>query len=249
MVKILESRVALVTGASSGIGQATALALAAAGAHVVAAARRDDRLGEVVQQIRSQGGSARAIRLDVSQRDEITATIDALGREEERLDILVNNAGVMLLSPVAEADPREWRQMLDVNLFGLMNACQLALPLLKRSPTAHIVNIASVAGRVSNPSASGYAASKFGVVGFSESLRREVYQLGIRVTVIEPGMVDSELGEKMANAGMRSSLQQRRGTIEPMQSQDIAAAVMYAVSQPSRVNVNEILLRPIGQER
>jgi NADP-dependent 3-hydroxy acid dehydrogenase YdfG len=202
MSNALTSRVALVTGASSGIGRSIALALAAAGARVVAGARREDRLADLVKQIKSQGGSARSVALDVTKRDQIASLMQQLGREEDRLDILINNAGVMLLSPVAEADPREWQQMLEVNLLGLMNACQLALPLLKRS-AGHIVNVSSVAGRVANPAAGGYAASKFGVVGFSESLRREVYQSGIRVTVIEPGMVATELGQQMGNEVLR----------------------------------------------
>jgi NADP-dependent 3-hydroxy acid dehydrogenase YdfG len=248
MSKILASRVALVTGASSGIGHAIAVALAAAGARVIVGARREDRLTDLVTQIQSQGGSARAVGLDVTIREQIAALMKDISQQEERLDILINNAGVMLLSQVAEADPSEWRQMLEVNLLGLMNTCQLALPLLKRS-AGHIVNVSSVAGRVANPGASGYAASKFGVVAFSESLRREVYQLGMRVTVIEPGMVDTELGQHMANDAMRRSLEQRRGTIEAMHAEDIAAAVEYAVTQPPRVNVNEILLRPTAQER
>jgi NADP-dependent 3-hydroxy acid dehydrogenase YdfG len=248
MPNALTSRVALVTGASSGIGHSIAVALAAAGAHVIVGARREDRLTDLVKQIQSQGGNARSVALDVTKRDQIAGLMQQIGREEDRLDILINNAGVMLLSPVAEADPGEWQQMLEVNLLGLMNACQLALPLLKRS-VGHIVNVSSVAGRVANPSAGGYAASKFGVVAFSESLRREVYQSGIRVTVIEPGMVATELGQHMGNEALRRGLEQRRGTIEPMLPEDIAAAVLYAVSQPPRVNVNEILIRPTAQER
>jgi len=246
MTQLLRDRVALVTGASSGIGAAVAVALAAAGAHVVAAARRADRLQRLVTGIEANSGSAEAITLDVSRQESACAAIDAMGREHKHLDILVNSAGVMLLGSVADADPSEWRQMLEVNLLGLMQVTKTALTYMQRS---HIVNIASLAGRVANANASGYAASKFGVVAFSESLRREVCAQGIRVTVIEPGMVATELGEHITNQRAREGLKERLQQAEPLQADDIAAAVLYAVTQPPRVNVNEILLRPTLQER
>ena len=249
MTQLLLDRVALVTGASSGIGAAVAVALAAAGAHVVVAARRADRLRTLVAGIQARSGSAQAITLDVSRAENVSAMIDTVGQEHKHLDILVNSAGVMLLGSVAEAALSEWRQMLEVNLLGLMQITKAALPYMQTVSPGHIVNIASIAGRVANPNASGYAASKFGVVAFSESLRREVCALGIRVTVIEPGMVETELGEHITNQRARDGLKQRLQQVQPLQADDIAAAVLYALTQPPRVNVNEILLRPTLQER
>lgn len=246
MTPPLLDRIALVTGASSGIGAAVAVALAAAGAHVVVGARRADRLQELVADIEGNSGSAQAVMLDVSREESAHAVIDAVVREHGHLDILVNSAGVMLLGSVADASLTEWGHMLEVNLLGLMRITKTALPHMQGG---HIVNIASIAGRVANPNASGYAASKFGVVGFSESLRREVCAQGTRVTVIEPGMVDTELGEHITDQKARDGLRERLRQVQPLQAADIAAAVLYAVSQPPRVNVNEILLRPTLQER
>ncbi|RUU52309.1 SDR family NAD(P)-dependent oxidoreductase, partial [Mesorhizobium sp. M2C.T.Ca.TU.009.01.2.1] len=170
----LTGKVALVTGASSGIGEATAAALAAAGAKVAVAARRADRLEALVARIEKAGGVALAIEADIAKASDIVAMVDKVVSEWGRLDILVNNAGVMLLAPAAEADLDDWRQMIELNLIGLMATTKAALPHLKASK-GHIVNVSSVAGRVANPGATGYAATKFGVVAFSESLRREVY--------------------------------------------------------------------------
>jgi NADP-dependent 3-hydroxy acid dehydrogenase YdfG len=244
----LDGKVALVTGASSGIGEATALALAIAGAKIAIAARRADRLSALAKSIGDAGGQALEIVADVTKTGDITRMIDTVVEEFGRLDILVNNAGVMLLSPAAEASSDDWRRMVELNLIALMELTKAALPHLKASK-GHIVNVASVAGRVANPGASGYAATKFGVVGFSESLRREVYADKVRVTVIEPGMVATELGDHITNPRAKASLEQRRATMEPLLAEDVAAAVVYAVTQPARVNVNEILLRPTDQER
>ena len=244
----LDGKVALVTGASSGIGEATALALAMAGAKVAIAARRADRLAALAKSIEAAGGSALEIVADVTRAGDIERMIDAVVKKFGRLDILINNAGVMLLSPVAEASSDDWRRMVELNLIALMETTKLALPHLKAS-SGHVVNVSSVAGRVANPAASGYAATKFGVVGFSESLRREVYVDKIRVTLIEPGMVATELGDHITNAKAKANLEQRRATMEPLLAEDVAAAVLYAVTQPARVNVNEILLRPTDQER
>lgn len=244
----LAGKVALVTGASSGIGEATALALSMAGADVAIVARRADRLKALSERIERTGGKVFAIEADIARTNSAQGLINDVLAYGKRLDIIVNNAGVMLLSPVSEARSEDWRQMIEVNLVALMELTRAALPHLKENQ-GHIVNVSSVAGRVANPGAAGYAATKFGVVAFSEALRREVYADKVRVTVIEPGMVETELGDHITNPGMRSNLEQRRATIEPLQSEDIAAAVLYAVTQPSRVNVNEILIRPTDQER
>lgn len=244
----LVGKVALVTGASSGIGEATAAALADAGAKVAVAARRADRLEALVARIEKAGGTAMHIEADVTNDNDVTAMVAAVVAEWGRFDILVNNAGVMLLSPAAEATLDDWRRMVELNLLALMGVTKAALPHLKAAK-GHIVNVASIAGRLANPGASGYAATKFGVVGFSESLRREVYADKVRVTVIEPGLVRTELGDHITNVASKAGLDQRLATMEALTAADIAAAILYAVSQPARVNVNEIVIRPTDQER
>lgn len=244
----LAGKVALITGASSGIGEATALVLAGAGARVAIAARRADRLDALAGRIAKAGGEALKIKADVTDDDEVTGMVDKVVAEWGRLDILVNNAGQMLLSPLAEARGDDLRHMVELNLTALMEITRIALPHLKQS-RGHIVNVASVAGRVASPGSSGYAATKFGVVGFSEAVRREVYSDKVRVTVIEPGLVMTELGDHITNEDMKAGLEKRKETMEGLEAEDIAAAVLYAVSQPARVNVNEILIRPTDQER
>lgn len=244
----LAGKVALVTGASSGIGEATAVALAAAEAKVAIAARRADRLEAVAARIEKAGGTALRIEADVTSNDDVTAMVDKVVAEWSRLDILVNNAGVMLLSPAAEAVLDDWRHMVELNLLALMGVTKAALPHL-RAAKGHIVNVSSVAGRVANPGASGYAATKFGVVGFSESLRREVYADKVRVTVIEPGLMRTELGDHITNPAFKADLDKRLAAMEALTAEDIAAAILYAVCQPAHVNVNEIVIRPTDQER
>ncbi|MER8969022.1 SDR family NAD(P)-dependent oxidoreductase [Mesorhizobium sp. M0808] len=243
----LAGKVALVTGASPGIGEATAVALAAAGAKVAIAARRADRLEALAARIEEAGGAALRIEADVTSNDDVTAMVDKVVAEWGRLDILVNNAGVMLLSPAADAELDDWRRMVELNLLALMGVTKAALPHL-RAAKGHIVNVSSIAGRVANPGASGYAATKFGVVGFSESLRREVYADKVRVTVIEPGLVRTELGDHVTNPAAKAGLDQRLAAMEAL-TEDIAAAILYAVGQPAHVNVNEIVIRPTDQER
>ena len=244
----LKGKVALVTGASSGIGEAAALALAAAGARVAIAARRVDRLDTLAARIEKAGGSALGIEADVTRAEDVTDMVDKVIAEWGQLDILVNNAGIMLLSPAADAAFDDWRRMIELNLLALMGVTKAALPHLKATK-GHVVNVSSIAGRVANPGASGYAATKFGVVGFSESLRREVYADKVRVTVIEPGLVRTELGDHITNAASKAGLDQRLATMEALTAEDVAAAIFYAVSQPARVNVNEIVIRPTDQER
>nr|WP_292304246.1 SDR family NAD(P)-dependent oxidoreductase [Mesorhizobium sp.] len=194
------------------------------------------------------GGTAFAIEADIAKGGDVAAMVDRAASEWGRLDILVNNAGVMLLAPTAEADLDDWRRMIELNLVGLMGTTKAALPHLKASK-GHVVNVSSVAGRVANPGASGYAATKFGVVAFSESLRREVYADKVRVTVIEPGLVRTELGDHITNQEFKAGLEHRLATMEALTAEDIANAILYAVSQPPRVNINEILIRPTDQER
>ncbi len=249
MAQKLFGRVAVVTGASSGIGEATALALAGEGAKLAIVARRRDRLEALAKRIEAGGTQAIALEADVARETDVQRIVDETSARFDQIDILVNNAGVMLLSPVAEASTNDWRRMIDLNLLGLMYATQAVLPVMKRKGGGHVVNVASLAGRIANPNAGAYAATKFGVVAFSESLRREVYNERIRVTVIEPGVVATELGEHITHAGMKASLEQRVSAMEPLLAEDVAAAVLYAVTQPPRVSVNEIVVRPTDQER
>lgn len=245
----LAGKVALVTGASSGIGEATALALARRGAKVGLAARRTERLEALAQRLAAEGRTAIALPADIAKESDARSLVARIAEHFGGLDIVVNSAGVMLLAPILEATPDEWRRMIDLNLLGLMHVTQAALPLLKSAGGGHVVNVASLAGRVANPNASAYAATKFGVVGFSESVRRECYKHDIRVTVIEPGVVATELGEHIEYSAMKANLRERLAAMEALQAEDVAAAILYAVTQPARVNVNEILLRPTGQER
>jgi len=245
----LQGRIALVTGASSGIGEACALALARAGATVALVARRRDRLEQLVLTLASIGADSLVLEADLAESGAATRVVGEAERAFGQLDILVNNAGVMYLEPIEAASEEHLRRMLEVNLLALMLGCQAALPGMRARRDGHIVNIASVAGRVANPSSAGYAASKFGVVAFSESLRREVVRDRVRVTVIEPGLVDTELRSHLTHAATIETIEAFAASVRPLRSEDIANAVLYAVTQPPHVNVNEILIRPTDQER
>lgn len=247
MTEKLAGKVAFVTGASSGIGAATAVALAAEGARVGAVARRADRLKQVVQRITEAGGAAMALVADVTQADQLRQAIDQVHRTFGRLDILVNNAGVMLLGPIAGTDPAEWRQMLDLNVLTVMWACQAVLPLMQAQRGGHIVNISSVAGRQAKAGYSGYNASKWAVGAFSEALRQEVTGQHIRVTVIEPGIVATELRQHITDPAVRQAQQEGERRITPLRPEDIAAAIVFAVTQPEHVSINELLMRPTEQ--
>jgi NADP-dependent 3-hydroxy acid dehydrogenase YdfG len=245
----LQGKVALVTGASSGIGEATALALARAGARVAIAARRRDRLDGVAGRIADLRSESLVLEADVARPEEAESIVAKTVEHFDRLDVLVNNAGLMLLSPIDRARVEDWKRMLDLNLLGLMAATRAALPHMRKQKDGHVVNISSTAGRVANPDASVYAATKFGVGAFSEALRREVYKDNIRVTIIEPGAVATELREHVPDPETRQRIDTWATSMRQLQSEDVAAAILYAVSQPPHVNVNEILLRPTDQER
>jgi NADP-dependent 3-hydroxy acid dehydrogenase YdfG len=245
----LSGRVALVTGASSGFGEAVALGLAKAGAKVALAARREDRLRDLAQRITDSGGQAQVIVADFTDEHQAQRAVRETEAAFGRLDILINNAGVMYLEPVATADLGRWRSMLELNVLGLIAATQAALPGMTARKDGHIVNIASTAGHVSNPLAAAYSATKFGVVGFSESLRKEVHKDNIRVTVISPGMAATELRDHIAVEAVQTAVNKSAAAMRQLTAEDVADAILYAVSRPPHVTINEILMRSTDQER
>jgi NADP-dependent 3-hydroxy acid dehydrogenase YdfG len=241
----LTGRVAAITGASSGIGDATATALSRAGATVALAARRRDRLEALAENLE---GPASVHEVDLADEGSTRGFVEAAQAEHGGLHILVNNAGVMLLGPVAGADVSEWRRMLDVNLWGLLVCTHAALPLIEASGGGDIVNVSSVAGIRANAGAAVYNMTKFGVHGFSEALRQEALHSGIRVTTVAPGFVETELQGHNRNPVVRQSLNKAREQIgEVLSAGDIADAVLYAVSRPAHVCVNEVVVRPTKQ--
>ena len=243
----LDGKVAVVTGASSGIGEATAEALAAKGAAVVVAARREERLDELVGRIENSGGRTLAVSCDVTDEGQAHALIQRAEEEFGRVDILVNNAGVMLLSTVGKGLSDQWRQMFEVNVMGLLYATDAAIAVMKEQKSGHLVNISSVAGRkVTRDSSGVYAGSKHAVGAISEGLRQELLEDNIRVTVVEPGAVATELTDHITDEDARESLSGLL-SLERLQAEDIANAIVYAVTQPERVSVNEILIRPTQQ--
>ncbi len=242
-------RVALVTGASSGIGAATARALAAAGIAVAIAARRKDRLDELAAEIAKSGGTALVLTADLTKESEAQRIVKETEARFGRLDVLVNNAGVMYLEPLETASLERWRSMFDLNVMSLIASTQAALPGMRARRDGHIVNVSSTAGRMAHPNSGGYAASKFAVGAVSESLRKEVYMDNIRVTIIEPGVVETELREHIADAGIQKSLNTWADSMRQLQSDDIARIITFCVTQPPHVNINEVLVRPTDQER
>jgi NADP-dependent 3-hydroxy acid dehydrogenase YdfG len=246
----LDGKTAAITGASSGIGEATALALAGAGASVALGARREDRLSALAERISSGGGKALALPVDVADEDSARSFVERAHSELGGLDILINNAGVMLLGPVEGAPTEQWRTMVNVNLLGLLYCTHAALPLMREAGSGHIVNISSVAGRSANAGSAVYNLTKFGVGAFSEALRQEVSPAGIRTTIIEPGFVDTELQGHNEHPAVQDAIEKMRQAVpEVLQAEDIASAILYAVSAPQRVDVNEVLIRPTGQRR
>ena len=252
MQQILRGTVALVTGASSGIGAATATVLAAQGAAVALAARRRDRLDTLAAEIKDQGGTALVLECDVTDQQQAAAAVDRTVTELGRLDTLINNAGVMLLGPAAGAPLDEWQQMVELNVLGLLYCAHAAVPHLLRAAAeeprqvADMVNISSVAGRFARTGNGVYALTKFGVGAFSESLRQELAKQYVRVSLVEPGATATELSSHNRPevlAAIRNQFGQR------MEAGDIADAITYIVTRPRHVAVNEMLIRPTEQER
>ena len=250
MAGALEGKVALVTGASSGIGEATAVALAREGAAVALGARRVDRLEALRERIEADGGRAAAIEVDVADEASARAFVEGAREQLGGLDILVNNAGVMLLGPVTGADTGEWKRMVEVNVLGLLYCTHAALSVMAEQGSGHIVNLSSVAGRTANLGSAVYNLTKWGVGGFSEALRQEALHAGIRVTIVEPGFVETELQGHNENPMVVEQIEKMQEQIgDLLQAGDIADAIMYAVTRPQHVSINEVLVRPTKQPR
>jgi NADP-dependent 3-hydroxy acid dehydrogenase YdfG len=235
-------RVAVITGASSGIGEATARALAADGHRLALLARRADRVRALADEL---GDGAIAVEADVTDRDSLVAAADRVAQELGGADILVNNAGVMLLAPFSSEQHAEHRRMVETNLLGAMTATDVFLDQLRADGGGDLVNISSVAGRFARPGNAVYAATKWGMNGWSESLRQEL-QPDVRVMVIEPGAVATELTDHITHGDTKTAVEQMYARTS-ITAQDIAEIVAFAVSRPQRVTLNEILVRPTAQ--
>ena len=245
----LAGKVALVTGASSGIGEATAIALAEAGAAVAIGARRKDRLDALAAKLGDDGTRVLQLALDVTDERACAAAVARTREELGGLDVLVNNAGVMLLGTIVGADTEDWRRMLSTNVLGLMYMTSAAIEGMVEQGSGDVVNISSVAGRQARKGAGVYNASKWAVNAFSESLRQEVTGRGVRIGLVEPGAVATELSSHITQPDAKAASAQMAAGMRTLQSEDIARAVLYLVTQPPHVAVNEVLVRPTDQER
>ena len=245
----LSGKAVAITGASSGIGEATALTLARAGATVALGARRKDRIDALAERIADEGGTAVPLEVDVTDEAQARAFVETAAERLGRLDALINNAGVMLLGPVEQGSSDDWRTMINVNVLGLLYCTSAALPIMRAQEGGDIVNVSSVAGRFARAGNAVYALTKFGVGAFSEGLRQEVTEAGVRVTLIEPGFVDTELQSHNEGEALEALEAMREQLGEVLRAQDVANGIFYAVSQPPHVSINELLIRPTRQTR
>lgn len=244
MTQSLAGKVALITGASSGIGEAAALTLAGLGAKVAVTARRANRLAELVDRIAAAGGEAMALPGDIADEDFATGTVDACVARFGRLDILVNSAGIMPEGGVDSAEPEQWRRVMDVNLLASLYTSRAALVPMKAQGSGDIINISSTAGRKATGLFGIYSTSKFALNAMSEALRQEVGGLGIRVCVLEPGATGTELFTSVRDPALRDSVQERGHRDGALKPQDIADAIVFVATLPPRANVSELLIRP-----
>ncbi|RKI44905.1 SDR family oxidoreductase [Corallococcus sp. AB004] len=241
MTTDMKGKVVAITGASSGIGEATARLLASQGAKVVLGARRTDRLETLTGELRSKGGEARYKALDVTKREDVEGFVAFTLKEFGRLDVLINNAGVMPLSRLEELKLDEWNRMIDVNIRGVLHGIAAGLPVMKRQKAGQFINLSSIGGHAVSPTAAVYCATKFAVMAISEGLRQEV-GADIRVTVISPGVTASELADSISDPASREYMREFRKDAIPADA--IARAISYAISQPADVDVSEIIIRP-----
>jgi len=235
----LTGKVAVITGASSGIGEATARLLVAEGVRVVLVARRRDRIDALAAEL---GDAALALTADVGNAATVADVFGEVERRFGGLDLLFNNAGLGVNARFEASDPADWKRMIDVNLYGVLHCTQAAIPLMRGRPGAMISSVSSVGGRYGTESWSVYSATKFAVIGFHDALRKELGGEGIRVSVIEPGAVWTEFGQNVSDA-----MRDRRESLDALTSEDVAQAMVYAFAQPPRVLVEEILIRPVKQ--
>ncbi|WP_416297608.1 SDR family oxidoreductase [Paenibacillus illinoisensis] len=237
----VKGKVVVITGASSGIGEATARLLAQQGAHVVIGARRVERLQALASSIRSEGGSVEVQALDVTQLEEMQSIVDLALTRYGRLDVVVNNAGLMPLSPLEALKVDEWNRMIDVNIRGVLHGIAAGLPVMRKQGAGQFINIASIGAYAVTPTASVYCATKYAVRAITEGLRLEVGG-DIRVTLVSPGVTESELADTITDVGAREFMKDYRRVSIPASA--IAQSILYAISQPAEVDVNEIVVRP-----
>jgi len=246
---MIKDKVVIITGASSGIGYATALSLAKEGAKLVVGARRTDRLESLVKAIEENNGEILAQKLDVTKKSDCDDLVNSAIKKWGKVDVLVNNAGLMPLSFVKNLKVDEWDQMIDVNIKGVLYCTAAVLPHLREAKSGHIINISSVAGRIVFPAGSVYCATKHAVTAFSEGLRQELSpRNNIRVTTIEPGVVSTELTNTITDESLEKFVESSK-KMEALKAEDIASAIIFAINAPNHVSVNEILVRPTTQDR
>ncbi len=242
-MNMISKKVVLITGASSGIGEATARVLSEAGAYVVLGARRTDRLEHVVEEIRAAGGQAEYYTFDVTQLEQMKAFVDFAKQKFGKVDVFINNAGVMPLSPLNSYKVEEWNRMIDVNIRGVLHGIAAGLPVMEQQKSGHFINIASIGAYEVSPTASVYCATKFAVRAITEGLRQES-RGDIQVTLISPGVTESELADSISDEQARITMIEYRRISIPAHA--IANAILYAIQQPKEVDVNEIIVRPTG---
>ena len=246
---MIKDKVVIITGASSGIGYATALSLAKEGAKLVVGARRTDRLDDLVKEIEKIGGQVLSQKLDVTKKSNCNDLVNTAIKKWGKVDVIINNAGLMPLSFIKNLKVDEWDQMVDVNIKGVLYCTAAVLPHMREAKSGHVINISSVAGRIVFPAGSVYCATKHAVTAFSEGLRQELSpRNNIRVTTIEPGVVSTELTNTITDESLEKFVETSK-QMEALKAEDIASAIIFAISAPNHVSVNEILVRPTTQDR
>ena len=246
---MIKDKVVIITGASSGIGYATALSLAKEGAKLVVGARRTDRLDDLVKEIEKIGGQVLSQKLDVTKKSNCDDLVNTAIKKWGKVDVIINNAGLMPLSFIKNLKVDEWDQMVDVNIKGVLYCTAAVLPHMREAKSGHVINISSVAGRIVFPAGSVYCATKHAVTAFSEGLRQELSpRNNIRVTTIAPGVVSTELTNTITDESLEKFVETSK-QMEALKAEDIASAIIFAISAPNHVSVNEILVRPTTQDR